>query len=186
MNANSWRTDLAPHRVIIGIALSYIVLNLFLMAGAVPGDASRLVADSETYLQAARALLEHGAFVQFDNPALPETFRAPGYPLFLAGVFWLSGGEALYPVIIVQILLLFLTGLMSRGIVESWLPGYGNVMLALVIFNPSAFILAQIVLADTLMAFFFVASLWAGLSFIRVPTLRTAVAAGIFLGLSSL
>jgi len=86
--------------IILGIAL---VTRLgFLVAAR--GDVGRLFTpDSHEYDALARNLLQAGRFVRAAGAEV-ELFRTPGYPLFLAAVYGLSGGS-LSAVLAVQVLL---------------------------------------------------------------------------------
>ncbi|MDJ0949919.1 MAG: glycosyltransferase family 39 protein [Alphaproteobacteria bacterium] len=167
------------------IAISFLAVNGLLLWAADADTAMRHGADAASWLQPAQALLRHGAFVQLDDPSTLQTFRPPLYPLMLAGLLWLGGGSFL-PLVLAQVVLLFLTGWLARAITEDCLPGYGDLALALVIFNPSALGTAHLVQSDTLYAFLVTATLWMLFSFARRPGWQPALAAGVLFGLACL
>ncbi len=72
--------------------------------------------DSQEYYQIARNVAEHGTFSQStEPPRRPDTWRTPGYPLFLAGVM-LVGGGAVSTLIAAQQILGVLNVLLLYGI----------------------------------------------------------------------
>jgi 4-amino-4-deoxy-L-arabinose transferase-like glycosyltransferase len=169
-----------------GVVLFFVVLNAALLIVTKEGGQLLNAADGGSWYNPARALLKYGAFVKLDDPTIPMTYRQPLYPLFEATMLWLGGGTSLVPLVIGQILVLWITGLFARAMVEVWLPGYGLAALALVVFNPNAVATAHLVQSDTLYALFITACLWAVLRYARKPSLRPALLAGFFLGLSCL
>lgn len=50
-----------------------------------------LTGDSKGYVLLAQNMLEHNVFSLSDPPYAPESFRSPGYPTFLAGLFLIFG-----------------------------------------------------------------------------------------------
>lgn len=171
-------------RRLLAILAVYVVVNLAILLLAVPRAAQTLGADASSWIEPARALLEHGAFVELDHPDRPITFRAPLYPLFLAGLLW--PGQGYLPLVLAQLALLFVTGLLVRWMVEPWLPGYGALALALVVFNPSALGTAHLVQSDTLYAFLMTAATAALLAFARAPGPWPALATGAAFALACL
>ncbi len=168
------------------ILILFILVNLALLIAVEEGAQLFNGADAGTWHNPALALLKYGALVELDDPATPMTYRQPLYPLFDAALLWLGGGKSLIPVIVGQVLLLWITGLFTRAIVAAWLPGYGVAALALVVFNPNAMATAHLIQSDTLYSLFITAALWAALRYAREPSLRSALLAGLFLGLACL
>lgn len=168
------------------ILLFYVVTNAALLL--VVEESAQLLngADAGTWHNPALALLKYGALVELDNPATPMTYRQPLYPLFDAALLWLGGGKSLIPIIVGQVMVLWITGLFARAMVNAWLPGYGLAALALVVFNPNAVATAHLIQSDTLYSLLITAALWAVLRYAREPSLRPALLAGLFLGLSCL
>ncbi len=174
-----------PRRLALLLAL-FLLVNLALLAATVPGANLEHGADAASWLAPAKALLKHGAFVEYQDPSLPQIFRQPLYPLFVAGFLWLGDGETVLPVILAQIALLFATGVFVRGMVELWLPGYGDLAMALAIFNPNAVGTAHLLQSDTLYAFLIAGVLWAVLAYARRPGFKPALLCGLSLGLACL
>src|SRR5258708_8239832 len=65
--------------------------------------------DSHIYANLATNWLQHGVYGQTpggqpDKPVVPTDTRLPGYPAFLAGIFWLFGAGNFKAVLLIQIL----------------------------------------------------------------------------------
>lgn len=168
------------------ILILFALVNLALLLAVEEGAQLFNGADAGTWHDPALALLKYGALVELDDPATPLTYRQPLYPLFDAALMWLGGGKSLIPVIVGQVVVLWITGLFARAMTEPWLPGYGVAALALVVFNPNALATAHLIQSDTLYSLFITAALWAVLRYAREPSLKPALLAGLFLGLACL
>jgi len=89
------------HRFFVGTALAGLALRLifFLYFPTVTDD-------SRIYTDLAGNWLQHGIYGQTQlTQIVPTDTRLPGYPAFLAGIFWLSGTGNFKAVLLVQILL---------------------------------------------------------------------------------
>lgn len=163
------------------IPVAFVSFNAFLLIAAVPGG--HFETDSGNFYNAARGLLEFGDFV---NPVDPQELirRPPGYPLLLAAGLLVGGGDATLPIIFLQILALFATGLVTGRIVEDWLPGYGILAVTLVVLNPNAISLAQTLMPATFYALALVGATWALLAFARRPNFGSAFWSGLALGVA--
>lgn len=65
----------------------------------------------------SKNLIEHRIFSRdTEAPFLPDTWRTPGYPFFVAIFYWLF--DSFYPVIIAQIILLFFTSVLIFKMAE--------------------------------------------------------------------
>lgn len=130
-----------------GAALGAVLLVSFLLKLAVwgsvlaSGDPERFVQrDSVSYLRTARALLENGTFASSpESPEVPETFRTPGYPLFVAAALALSGDRVV--------------GVVLAGILTSLLSVAGVFYLAAERFGPRAGLVAALLLASDVVSF---------------------------------
>jgi 4-amino-4-deoxy-L-arabinose transferase-like glycosyltransferase len=178
-------------RVGLGIVLLLVALcgvTLFFIVHA--ADPSRIfMPDSASYINPAKALLYTGRLaIRPDNPDIPEITRTPGYPLFLAGLFWIFG-QTYIPVILMQILLGLGTIAITYHIgLKLWgdrIALIGAVLLAL---DASSLFSAQMVLSDTLFAFLFCLAVSKGIDVFCEPN-RTMVhlaACSIFLAFATL
>ena len=133
------------------------------------------------------ALYKYGAFVELDDPSRPETYRGPVFPIFGAAMMRIAGQADPMPIVYGQIVLLLLTGLMFRRIVEEWCPGWGDLGLALYVFNPNALATAHLIQSDTVFMIVTTASFWTALRYIqRGHDWHYGVATGALLGLACL
>jgi hypothetical protein len=72
--------------------------------GTIDGYALRSL-DCGEYYAIARNLVEHGAFSQSETPPfVPDTWRTPGYPLFLAAIMLVVGKSPVALVLVQQVL----------------------------------------------------------------------------------
>ena len=87
-------------RFFIGITLVGLAFRLFLVFRA-PG----VVDDSRLYADIAKNWLQNGIYGITNSGAIMPTFsRLPGYPAFLAAIFWVFGGDNFRAVSLVQVL----------------------------------------------------------------------------------
>ncbi len=185
MSTSSTKPGAASYRTALLILTIFIAVNALVSAFTVDGAALKFGGDAGSWYQPTLGLLKHGRFVDPDDPAKLLTFRPPLYPLFAALMLWLSGG-AMWSIVAAQLALLFATGWLARAITERWLPGYGNLMLVLVIFNPNALGTAHLFQSDTLYAFSIAAVFWALFAFAKNQTWSLAISSGALLGISLL
>ena len=162
----------------------FIAVNAVIAFFTVHGAALEHGNDVGTWYRPALGLLKYGGFVDPDDPAKFLTIRPPLYPMLIALLVKSSG--TIWSVIVTQIALLFATGLVARMITERLLPGYGVLVMALVVFNPSAVGTAHVIASDTLYAFIFAVLFWSLIVFAQLPTWRSALATGALLGISLL
>jgi len=86
-------------RFFLGIAAVGLAFRLFLVFRA-PG----VVDDSRLYADIAKNWLQHGLYGITNSGTIMPTFsRLPGYPAFLAAVFWLFGTDNFRAVLLVQV-----------------------------------------------------------------------------------
>jgi hypothetical protein len=175
---NRWRGILLT--LIAFMAVNAIIANL-----TVEGANLEFAADVASWYRPALGLLKYGAFVDPDAPANYLTLRPPLIPVLIASTLWLTGG-AIWGYIILQLGLLFATGLVGRAITERLIPGYGTIVLALVVLNPSALGTAHLVQSDTVYAFVVSLTFWAMVAFGQTTTWGSALAVGTAIGISLL
>src|SRR5215468_381602 len=86
-------------RFFLGTALAGLALRLLLVFRW-----PAVVDDSRLYADIARNWLEHGVFgITNSGTIMPTLSRLPGYPAFLAAVFWLFGTDNFRAVLLVQV-----------------------------------------------------------------------------------
>jgi 4-amino-4-deoxy-L-arabinose transferase-like glycosyltransferase len=94
------------HRIFfLGTTLAALALRLFFFV-----HFPAVTDDSRIYADLATNWLQHGIYGQTqggqpEKQVLPTDARLPGYPAFLAGIFWLFGAGNLRAVLLTQILL---------------------------------------------------------------------------------
>jgi 4-amino-4-deoxy-L-arabinose transferase-like glycosyltransferase len=169
------------------IVLAFVAVNLLMLWATVPGANYREGADAQSWYEPAVALYKYGAFVELDDPSKAETYRGPIFPLFGAAMMKLAGKADPMPIVYGQIALLLLAGLMFRRMAEEWCPGWGDLGLALFLFNPNALATAHLIQSDTVFLIVTAASFWTMLRYIqRGHDWRLSVATGALLGLACL
>lgn len=177
----------AMRRATLAIVLAFIAVNLLMLWATEPGANLRQGADAQSWYEPAVALYKYGAFVELDDPSRPETYRGPVFPIFGAAMMRIAGQADPMPIVYGQIVLLLLTGLMFRRIVEEWCPGWGDLGLALYVFNPNALATAHLIQSDTVFMIVTTASFWTALRYIqRGHDWHYGVATGALLGLACL
>ncbi len=87
-------------RFFLGVTLLGLGFRLFLVFRA-PG----VVDDSRLYADIAKNWLQHGIYgITNSGTIMPTLSRLPGYPAFLAAVFWLFGIDNFRAVLVLQVL----------------------------------------------------------------------------------
>lgn len=105
-------------------------------------------------------LVDHGVFsIATTAPFLPDMWRTPGYPAFIAPFYALF--HSFYPVLIAQIFILFLTALLvfmmaKRVIGEKW--AFALVLLYLIV--PNTFLSASTLMNETVFTFVLTTALY--------------------------
>jgi hypothetical protein len=113
--------------------------------------------DSRVYVDLASNWLQHGVYGQTESgQVLPSDTRLPGYPAFLAAIFWVFGVGNVRAVLVAQILFdlgscLLIADLARRMIAKPW---GGRVAFLLAALCPFLANYAAAVLTETLEIFF--------------------------------
>ena len=169
------------------ITILYLLSNAILWVNVDPPIRLEFAGDGGTWYPRSVDLYNAGTFPDPSNAEASTTYRPPGFPAFAASLFTLFGGPSAGAIAFGQILLLLATGLIFRNTVNDWLPGWGSAGMALLIFNPNVFTIAQYTQSDTLFLFFVTAAVWAVLRFARGDTrLRYPLLVGAALALACL
>jgi 4-amino-4-deoxy-L-arabinose transferase-like glycosyltransferase len=88
-------------RFFLWAGLSGLALRLFFLVYF-----PAMTDDSRVYIDVANNWLEHGVYGQTESgQAVPGDTRLPGYPAFLAAIFWVFGAGKIEPVFVAQILI---------------------------------------------------------------------------------
>lgn len=142
-----------------------------------------LSSDSPSYDNSAKALLRIGRFTVSPNePDSPQTIRTPGYPAFIAAVYFIFGEKQL-PVILIQILIsvgtILITYLIARSLWDSGAALLGVLLSSLYIIP---FVYSQRLLTETLFTALFLLAVLSGVRLILGKgSLRKN---GLFLGIT--
>lgn len=139
--------------------------------------------DSQQYLELAQNLLLHHVFSLDQTPPFSlNVIRTPGYPLLLAGLFFLAG-HSMLRVALAQAGLQTLGALLLIGIGQRIFnsPVVGWTAAVLWLLAPLPTVLSGIVLSDTLFTALLLLSLWFLAAELSWPN---ALLAGLFLGLA--
>ncbi|MEK7068310.1 MAG: glycosyltransferase family 39 protein, partial [Patescibacteria group bacterium] len=148
-------------------------------------DSAVLTGDAKGYVLLARNLIEQGVLsFSLSEPYVPDSFRAPGYPLFLAGLFvvlqdWLLVAlvQAALASVAAVLLYLLLRPYHERA---AW---WGSLVFAL---EPVRLVTASTLLSDSLFVVLFLSSLLLLSRCITEQSWRAAALAGAVLGLAIL
>jgi len=142
--------------------------------------------DAGQYAQYAENLVEHGVYsLSADADPLPDSFRSPGYPLFLAGCRLLVGETLWYDLALwLQLALSTLTVLLVYGMARQYVP-YGAAVAAavLVALSPHLVVAPAYVLTECLTSFVVCLGLWV---LTQAKTMGPTVAGAAILGLAPL
>src|SRR5215469_10011270 len=86
-------------RFFLGTALLALAFRLWLVFRA-----PAVVDDSRLYADIAKNWLQHGVYgITNSGTIMPTLSRLPGYPAFLAAIFWLFGTDDFRAVLLVQV-----------------------------------------------------------------------------------
>lgn len=172
------------------IALIGLVFRLdFMLTSHVVND---IAGDINDYVNYALNLRLHGVYSAMPPEAgspIPDTFRPPGYSLFLILAMWLAGPEGNWILwakslqVLVSVSTIPLTVLLGRR----WMPAYAALAAgALLALWPHSIVFSSTLLSETLFGFFCTLSLWLLCRAHEQPSPTSAIAAGTAFGLGSL
>ena len=138
--------------------------------------------DVRDYVAYARNLLDHGTF-SMSTPPVPDAFRGPGYPAFLA-LASLLAGESWYAFVLhAQAMLGALTTVLTMAIARTWLPlGYACVVGTLLALWPHHVVATTSLLSEVLLGFGIVLGLCCSLRAINARGVAWSITGGLVLG----
>src|ERR1700733_14926706 len=135
--------------------------------------------DSHEYADLAQSIIHTGTF--FQN-GMSETFRAPGYPFFVA-IFSFIGGYFL--VTFIQILLVFLSSLLIRDIGITFCnKKVGELAAFIFLLSPVVLVLSLLVLTAILFLFLFLLGFYLAISLKKERLLGTVIPASVIFGVA--
>lgn len=141
--------------------------------------------DSRMYLALSEGLLQYKSLVYPESPNQPDAERMPGYPLFVALIMSLFGGNLL-GVVVVQIFLDAINCLLIFYLGETLWRGSGSVSGILASLNIGMITYSHFVLNETLFLSFFLFFLIAALAFLLKPEWKTSCMMGVLTGVGTL
>lgn len=148
-------------------------------------DLKVLTGDSKGYVILAQNLLERGVFsVATSEPYYPESFRAPGYPVFLAALFAIFSFSNL--ALFVHALLVGTAPILLYLLLRDWherAAFWGAILFA---FEPVRIFLSSSFLSDGLFTLIFLATLLFLEQSYKERSLSYVVLAGVLLGFAIL
>jgi len=120
-----------------------------------------IVADAQQYVIYGHKIINHGVYSKeyTDNPT-PDSFRSPGYPMFIALAIFFGGDQGYYPIVIfTQVVFSSLLVLLTYYIGSFFLRFYYAVFTAtLVALSPHLVSISSYILTETFFCFFLLAS----------------------------
>jgi len=138
--------------------------------------------DSVEYATLSDSILHHGTFTGANGS--PETFRTPGYPVFVAAVRAVGGGS-FFAVTFVQIILVFLIALLIERIGRRLLPGMaGPIAATAFLLSPLTMTMPFYVLSDTLFAFLYALFFYISVDRLEKRFWPYTIVAGIICGVA--
>ena len=163
--------------VVIGLAVRLALAEYVLRRG------SETLPDTALYVAYAQRILDHQPYELNGNYAL----RTPGYPIFLAGIWSVSGQRTDQHVLWAQALLGTFTAvvvyLIARAFERSGSRhGWALLASAIAMFEPYGLILGTLQLSETLFTFLFVCTIYAIVRSMQRPRFFSGTWAGIFAG----
>jgi len=179
---------LGDRRVPLFVLLASFALKSAVFLALYPRNPERIVGqDTATYERPALALLDTGRFaIDAAHPDIPATLVPPGYPAFIASIYFVFG-ERRAVVIVAQILITLLTLWMVFMIgVRLWGRAAGALAMVALALDLLSFTYAQILFADTLFTAALVAACYAAVEHLLTGRLRWAVGFAAALAIATL
>jgi 4-amino-4-deoxy-L-arabinose transferase-like glycosyltransferase len=173
-------------RFLITLIIALIIkLSLFIYA-EIYSPVTKFAFDTTMYDEAARCLIDHGVFARESQEGTfsPETFRTPGYPLFLGVLHYLlkipfSG------VIVIQILLTILIAFITYRTAMNINPNLGYLSFLIVLFDPPVTIFSLMLLTETLFLFIISLFMAAFILYLRNKKIKFIILSALFTAMAA-
>ena len=145
-----WRAKQSQYVLLIIIFALIIKLSLFAFA-AVHAPQGKLLPDSQGYLKLSDMLASMGVFANQEGSGnlIYETFRTPGYPLFLA-IFHVLMKIPLDGIILIQIAMTLLTAFITYKTALEIAPKIAFLSAAIILYDPPITIFSLTILTESL------------------------------------
>ncbi|GIP35753.1 glycosyltransferase family 39 protein [Paenibacillus sp. J2TS4] len=170
------------------VFIAILVLAAYLRVDFLRSVDHEMPHDSINYDAMVRQLLEIGVYAY--NDSSPNALVTPGYPLFMAAIYWLAAypwNDPLPWIRMAQVLLSLLSVWMMYSITRQLSNTAGGLAAAFLAAVYPPFVWANgAILTEVLGIFLLLGYLWVQLRVFRSPTTLSALAAGILLGLTVL
>jgi len=124
----------SPYSGVLLCAAAFVVLAAAILFAVPPERPVVAGADSTTWLKPAKALLQHGALVDHDNPEIADFYRPPMMALFSAPLLWIGGDYGIRAIVLGQVVLIALAGILVGVASGTLWPGTATLATALFLF----------------------------------------------------
>ena len=186
--ASGGQLDLArTRRWLIAILLVALILRFGLLLSLAQDPRRFLQSDASGYDQIAANLVAHAAFSVADQPPyLPDAFRTPLYPYFLAAIYWIAGRSYVAVVVVQCLLSLATVGLVFKlgSVIGGRAAGLAAALIAAL--DVGQIIHANLLLTETIYTLLLVLALVVLWRLLAGGRLWLAAGAGVLLGLGTL
>jgi hypothetical protein len=169
-------------------SISYAILSLLLLVAMNSDCYSVGKTCFETCghgCELALGIFQLGEFVDVSKPDQIYTEWPIGYAVSAYISFLLTSGTSALPLLIVQLVMLFMMGVIAANITERILPKWGILAFLLVVFNPSALGLAITLKTDLVFAFALSWALLFLINYLESWDWKWVAWSGVFLGLAT-
>jgi 4-amino-4-deoxy-L-arabinose transferase-like glycosyltransferase len=139
--------------------------------------------DSQGYIEPALTILGHGSF---GPPRDPNIVRTPGYPLFIAGVFRLSGENILHIIIgqvILTILIAYLIYRLSLFFFDEKMAILGSILYLL---DMNSFFMSMLVYTETLFVVLSIAAFYYFARWYDKQNVTNALLVGLLISMATI
>lgn len=165
-------------RVLLVVFSLHLLVALLSWRGLIKDDA-------ESYVVIGRNLAQGNGFV-FEAGRTPTAWRAPGYPVFLAGIFWLTNGSLL-AARLAQAFLWTLTAFVTYALGRRFLrPDTALIAAALAGLYPELLGMSGLLWSESVFVPLFLGAIYAAFCNADKPQIKLTVLTGILIGLAIL
>jgi 4-amino-4-deoxy-L-arabinose transferase-like glycosyltransferase len=161
--------DLMTKRTFIILTVTAIILKALLFSfAALKAPGSKFRNDTRTYLETGRALVSRGVFgkVNEDGTIAFESYRTPGYPLFL-GVTHGTMKIPLSGVILIQVLLTLCAAVIVFKAAGRIDPRLAPLAFFIMLFDPSITVFSLMLLTESLFLLCVSIFIYAGIAYLQ-------------------
>ena len=168
---------------VFSLIIQIIFLLLFLNTA---GELALTTGDGAKYLSLAKNLLNRHQFILYDQPdILPQSFRTPLYPLFVAGCLAIT--SKLWFISVIQILITCFNVFLIYKISLLFLnKKWALVPSILFILNPFVLYSSVIIMSEVLFLLFFLLSIYYLISYLKNQDYKKIIPIFLFLAISTL